>query len=78
MDDVAGQQSMACRDPRLAGWAAVQLPALLEETWSGSSVNRAVNPTTAEQRLISSVHNRIRVELRDVTFDYPDSVENVA
>ena len=49
VDDVARRQTVAARDLRLAGLAAVEAAALIEQTGAGSHVDGAVHPAAAEQ-----------------------------
>ena len=49
VDDVARRQTVAARDLRLAGAAAVEAAALIEQTGAGGHVDGPVYPAAAEQ-----------------------------
>jgi hypothetical protein len=50
----------------LPGFAATDKLALLEKSGACGAVDRAINPATAEERLIRSVDDRVNLELGDV------------
>jgi len=66
MDDVSRRQLVAAGQFGLAGCAAAELPACLEQTRAGRAVNRAVHPAAAEQRGVCRVHDRVQRQRRDV------------
>jgi hypothetical protein len=67
VDHVPGGQPVARRRLRLAGPAAAEPSALLEELRPCCTVDRAVDAAAAEQRAVRCVHDRVDGLLRDVS-----------
>lgn len=76
-------ESTSVRRNSLAGWQTVgiflcaELLALGENLWTASAVNRPVNPTAAEQRVVGCIDNCIDVLFGDVALQEGDA-RNVA
>ena len=66
MEDVPGRQVPARRQLRIAGLAAAQLAALLEDGRAAGAVNGTVDAAAAEQRRVGGVDDRVHFLLRDV------------
>jgi hypothetical protein len=66
VDDEAGWQAIAPRDPGLPGRATAQGPAFGQELVAGGAVDGAVDTTSAEKGRVGGVDDRIDVERRDV------------
>ena len=73
VDHDARLETVAEGDARLAGRAAAEPPALLEEAGSGGAVNRAVHAAAPEERGVRGVHDRVDVQRRDVSADDPEA-----
>jgi hypothetical protein len=55
---------MTSRQPGLSGWTSANRPTFGEKPGTGSSVDRAIHPTSAKQGRIRCVHDRIDFQLR--------------
>jgi hypothetical protein len=83
MNDPPCLESTSVRRNSLAGRQSVgiflcaELLALGENLWTASAVNRPVNPTAAEQRVVGCIDNCIDVLFGDVALQEGDA-RNVA
>ena len=59
VDHVLGRQVITSGDLRIAGFAAPQGAARLEQPGTCGTVNRTINPSAAEQRIVRRVDNGI-------------------
>src|SRR5690606_1751802 len=66
VDHVARRQPVAPGDAHLAGRAAAEAPALLEQLGTRGAVDRAVDAASTEERRIRGVDDRVDGERRDV------------
>ena len=69
VDDVARRQAVAAGDLRLAGSAAVEAAALVEQAGTGGHVDGPVHPAAAEQRAVGGVDDGVDVRLCDVALN---------
>ena len=69
VDHVTGRQSVALGDPGLAGRAAADFSAFVQELGPGGTVDRAVDPAAAEQTLVGRIDDRINRLAGDVALD---------
>jgi hypothetical protein len=76
VDNVFCGQAVAARDFRVAGRATAQRAALREQLRPGRAMDRAIDSTTAEQRGVGRIHNRVDLELRDVSAREVDALAN--
>ena len=67
MDDIACGQFVATGDSGLAGVAAPQAAARVQEFWTGGSVDGAVNAAAAQERAVGGIDNGIYLQARDIT-----------
>jgi hypothetical protein len=73
MDDVLGRQPVALGDLRVAGLAAIELHALEVEVGAGRSMDRAIDTSATEERLVRRVDDGVDGEGRDVPLDHLDA-----
>ena len=66
VDDVAARQAVRARDFGLAGPAAAQRPALLEQLRPRRPVDAPIHPASAQQGLLGRVDNGVHGHFRDV------------
>ena len=66
VDDVAARQAVRARDLGLAGPAAAQRPALLEQLRPRRTVDAAIHAATAQQRFLRRVDDGVHGHFRDV------------
>src|SRR5262249_3814420 len=66
VDHEARPETTAARDLRIAGRAAAEAAALVQDRGPTRAVDRAVDAAAAEERRVRGVHDRVRVLLRDV------------
>jgi hypothetical protein len=66
VNDVAGRQTVAARQPRLARRAAADGAAFLKQFGARRAVDRAIDPAAAEQRGIRRVDDGVGREPCDV------------
>jgi len=66
VDDIAGRQPIAARDPRLSGRAAADAPALLQQFRPGGAMDRAIHAAAAEQAVIGGIDDRVDRATGDV------------
>src|SRR5260221_4764427 len=76
VNDPLGGQFIASRNSGFACWAPGQCPALHQQLWPGSAMNRPIHSTTAQQRCVCRVHDRIDGLLRDIAFHNRNSSQN--
>ncbi len=69
VDHVPRAQPVSAGKLRVAGRAAAERAALLEQPRAGCTMDRAVDATASEQRLVRRIHDRIDIERRDVGDD---------
>ena len=69
VDNVARRQAVAAGDLRLAGAAAVEAAALVEQAGAGGHVDGAIHPAAAEQRAVGGVDDGVDIRLRDVALN---------
>jgi hypothetical protein len=69
MNDLPRQEPVAPGDPGITGHAPVERPALREQLRARRAMDRAVNTTTAEQRFIRCVDDRIDAQRRYIRND---------
>src|SRR5258708_3821827 len=74
VNDVTGRQTVALRQPRLAGRAASENAAFGEELGSARPMNCTVDTAAAEQRRVCSVNGGSDGEMRDVAGFEGDAV----
>ena len=74
VDDVARRKVARGGGLRLAGLAAAEPPALLQDRWPAGAVNGAVDAAAAEQRPVGRVDDRVCGMLRDVSLHDPDAI----
>lgn len=67
-----GRQTIPAGNFRFARMATAKCSALRKQFGSGCAMNRAVDSASAEQRGVGRVHNRVDVELGNVTTYYAD------
>src|SRR5262249_8055796 len=72
VDDPARAEPPAAGDLRVAGRAATELLALLEDIGPAGAVDRTVDAAAAAERRVRRVHDRVGVLLRDVAPDELD------
>ena len=72
VDHVPRRQVARRRRLRVAGRAAAEAAALLEDRRAAGTVDRAVDAAAAEQRLVGGVDDRVDLLLRDVALDELD------
>jgi hypothetical protein len=70
VDDPLRGQVESRREPGLAGRTAADLAGGFQETGAGGTVDRAIDPTAAEERAVRRVDNGINRQSRDVRLDY--------
>src|SRR5262249_46684257 len=68
VDHEARLEPVAARQLRIAGLAAAERAALREQLLAGRAVDRAVDPTAAQQAGVRRVDDRVDVEGGDVGF----------
>jgi hypothetical protein len=73
VDHMARRQVVALGDARLAGRAAADPLALLEQPRPGRAVDCAVDPAAAAQALIGGVDDRVDLLPSDVALDHHDA-----
>ena len=66
VDDVAARQAVRAGDLGLAGSAAAQRPALLEQLRPRRTVDAAIHAATAQQGFLRRVDNGVHAHFRDV------------
>src|SRR6266436_10446850 len=66
VDDVGGRQTIPAGEPRLPRWTAAQSTAFGKKLRSRSPVDRAIDPTAAEQRGVRRIDDRIDPQAGDV------------
>ena len=66
VDNVAGFQTIAAGDFRLAGGATAQGPALRQQIGAGGAMNGAVHTAATQQRRVGGIHDGIDIERGDV------------
>ena len=69
VDDVARRQPVAGGDPGIAGGAAAQGAAFVEQAGPGGAVDGAVDPAAAEQRSVGGVDDRVHGERGEIALD---------
>src|SRR5437660_732066 len=73
VDDEARRQRVAAREAHLAGGAAAEPTALLEQSGPGRAVDSAVHSAAAKQARVRGVHDRVHVEAGDVVAPEADA-----
>ena len=66
VDDASARQAVRACDLGLAGSAAAQHPALLEQFWPRRTVDAAIHAASAQQGLLGCVDNGVHGHFRDV------------
>ena len=66
VDNVAARQAVSAGDLGLAGSAAAQRPALLEQLRSRRTVDAAIHAASTQQRLIRRVDDSVHAHFRDI------------
>lgn len=69
VNDVVGGETIAPGELCLAGFAAAEQATLVEKFWTGSAMNRSVNPSTAQQGTVGGVDDGIDGQGGDVGFE---------
>ncbi len=76
VDDMGGRQTIPAGEPRFPWWTAAQSTAFGKKLRSRSPVDRAVDPTAAEQRGVRRIDDRIDPQAGDVARGQPDACGN--
>ena len=66
VDDVAARQAVRAGDLGLAGPAAAQSPALLEQLRPRRTVDAAIHAATAQKRFICRIDDSVNLHFRNV------------
>jgi hypothetical protein len=59
VNDVVGQQLISRRDFRLSSLATVERAAFCQKLWSRGAMNRAIDTTATQKRLVGGVDDRV-------------------
>ena len=66
VDDTRRRQLVAGGDLGIAGLATMEPAAFLEQFWSSSTVDRAIDPAAAQKRRVGGVDDGINAQGRDI------------